>query len=132
MTSLCSIGGFALETRCHTGQVILYDTVQKLGWSVDIRNHAIKVVLDRIFSEDGDWKPEFNEEIEEDGSEELIHVRRWGWWPGGKSDDEEKKKKEGKLYREVPLPRPAVEVEGSDGVCTVSSLRSIAGDVLSP
>jgi hypothetical protein len=63
MTSLCSIGGFALETRCHTGQVIRYDTVQKLGWSVDIRNHPIKIVLDRILSEDAEWKPEFNGEL---------------------------------------------------------------------
>ena len=120
MTSLCSIGGFALETRCHTGQVILYDTVQKLGWSVDIRNHPIKVVLDRILSEDADWKPEFNEELGKDESEDSFGVQGWGWWPGRKSD--EKEKNHGKRYREVPLPRPAVEIEGSDGVCTVRSL----------
>jgi lipase ATG15 len=121
MTSLCSIGGFALETRCHTGQVIRYDTVEKLGWSVDIRNHPIKVVLDRVFSEDGDWKPEFNEQIGEDdfGDEALFRFQRWGWWPGRKSD-EEKEEKDGKRYREVPLPRAAVEVEGSEGICNVS------------
>jgi len=120
MTSLCSIGGFALETRCHTGQVILYDTVQRLGWSVDIRNHPIKIVLDRILSEDADWKPEFNEELREDELKGPFAVLRWGWWPGGKSDENEKN--DGKRYREVPLPRPAVEIEGSDGVCTVSFL----------
>lgn len=124
MTSLCSIGGFALETRCHTGQVILYDTVQKLGWSVDIRNHAIKVVLDHILGEDADWKPEFNGELGKDDFKGSFAVQRWGWWPGRKSDEEKENPNPGKRYREVPQPRPAVEIEGSDGVCTVSFLTS--------
>ncbi len=118
VTSLCAISGFALESRCHTGQVILYDTVQKLGWSVDIRNHAIKVLVDRLFGEDAEWKPEFNEDTDKGEGETLFNVLRWPFgWPGKKSQKPEKDNPQ--QLREVPLARPAVEVEGSDGVCTV-------------
>jgi len=116
---MCAVGGFALESRCHTGQVILYDTVQKLGWSVDVRNHGIRVVADRLLSEDADWKAEFNEDNEvpeEDDEDETFGIFRWGWGRGKKSPKEDDN---GKRFREVPLPRPAAEVEGSDGVCNV-------------
>jgi len=46
--SSCAVFGFALETVCHTGKVILYDTVGELGWSVDIRTHSIAQVIERI------------------------------------------------------------------------------------
>lgn len=122
VTSWCSIGGFALETRCHNGQVILYDTVQKLGWSVNIRNHLIKNVVDRLLADDGDWKPEFNGEVDDDDDGKgWFSALGWGWrrkpeeGPGdGDSGDETKRP-----MREVPLARPASEVEGVDGVCTV-------------
>lgn len=42
--------------RCHLGKVILYDTVTKNGWSVSPSNHPIKVVIEKILSED--WDPE--------------------------------------------------------------------------
>ncbi|KAF9481321.1 alpha/beta-hydrolase [Pholiota conissans] len=117
VTSSCAIGGFALETRCHNGQVILYDTVQKLGWSVNIGNHGIKVVTDKILSDTADWKIEFNGPNDEEKG--LLSVLNWGWGrrkpeePEGDDKDGEKER-----YREVPLARPAIEVEGTDGVCT--------------
>ena len=130
VTSLCSIGGFALETRCHLGQVIQYDTVQKLGWSVDVRNHPIKVLLDKILSENGDWKDDFNGELdleEDQDSGGWLSAMWWGWkrrrsGEGQEGDGDEEKKP----MREVPLARPAVEVEGTDGVCTVGSFALFA------
>ncbi|KDQ18696.1 hypothetical protein BOTBODRAFT_29072 [Botryobasidium botryosum FD-172 SS1] len=59
--SACSIGGYALESRCHQGRRIIFDTVGKWGWSVDIRTHVIKVVIDQLLT-NGTW-------TEEDGSE---------------------------------------------------------------
>lgn len=76
-------------------------------------------MVDRLLSEDADWKPEFNEDkdsMEEEEDEGMFDVFRWGWRRGRKprnGDHDEKR------FREVPRPRPAAEVEGSDGVCIV-------------
>lgn len=42
--------------RCHLGQVIVYDTVAKFNWGVDIRRHSIAEVIENIL--DKDWDPE--------------------------------------------------------------------------
>src|SRR5271154_3901893 len=34
--------------RCHLGKVAIYDTVTRLGWSVDIRTHGIKVMIEKL------------------------------------------------------------------------------------
>ena len=118
VASSCALGGFAVETRCHNGQVILYDTVQKLGWSVNIRNHGIKLILDRLFTEGADWKDEYNGEVDDESGESgLLSVFDWGWGRKKREDPDEPEKKP---MREVPLPRPANEVEGTEGVCSVS------------
>jgi hypothetical protein len=36
---------------CHFGNVIEYDTVTNLSWSVDVRTHAIAQMVDRVLSE---------------------------------------------------------------------------------
>jgi len=113
VTSLCAIGGFALETRCHLGQVILYDTVGQLGWSVDVRNHPIKVVIDKVLSDDSAYRVQNGKE----DASLLTNIIRWGW-RRRKGSDEDGKDPETSLP-EVPLPRPAHEVEGEEGVCTV-------------
>ncbi|KAI8149122.1 Alpha/Beta hydrolase protein [Fennellomyces sp. T-0311] len=46
--SSCWYGGFAIETRCHTGQVCSWDTVNEHGWRVDIRSHRIGDVIENI------------------------------------------------------------------------------------
>lgn len=51
--STCALGGYALESRCHLGNVVLYDTVTKLKWSVGVGNHAIRTVID-LLSQDFD------------------------------------------------------------------------------
>lgn len=53
VSSTCAIGGYALESRCHLGNVALYDTVTKLKWSVAIGNHGIRAVID-LLSKDFD------------------------------------------------------------------------------
>ncbi|KAG8993776.1 putative lipase atg15 [Tulasnella sp. JGI-2019a] len=50
--SLCASGGYALETRCHLGKTILYDTIGKLGWSASLRSHTIKTIVTKILNED--------------------------------------------------------------------------------
>ncbi|KAJ7649883.1 alpha/beta-hydrolase [Roridomyces roridus] len=53
--SSCAIAGYAMESRCHLGQSIVYDTVSDSGWSVDIRTHGIVQVIDRILG--AEWPP---------------------------------------------------------------------------
>lgn len=43
-----------METRCHLGQVIRYDTVSKSKWSVDVRTHGIAVIIEKLLAEDWD------------------------------------------------------------------------------
>ncbi|UJO19878.1 Putative lipase ATG15 [Fulvia fulva] len=44
-TSFCSIGGYAFEGVCHTGETCTYDTVRDLGWRVGIGTHKIVSVI---------------------------------------------------------------------------------------
>lgn len=46
--SSCYAAGFAMESKCHTGETILYDTVRVKGWSVDVRTHRIEEVIDKV------------------------------------------------------------------------------------
>ncbi|KAI5115144.1 hypothetical protein M0805_004975 [Coniferiporia weirii] len=55
VTSACALAGYAMETRCHLGKIIKYDTVAKLNWAVDLRMHSIRKVIETILSED--WEP---------------------------------------------------------------------------
>jgi len=61
--STCYITGFAVETHCHLGRSIVYDTVTRLKWAVDIRTHPLKVVIEQILSLDWEVPPA---DIEED------------------------------------------------------------------
>ncbi|KNZ73790.1 Putative lipase ATG15 [Termitomyces sp. J132] len=55
--SPCAQVGFALETHCHLGKSIVFDTVGKLGWRVDVRKHIIRDVITKILEIDGvEWE----------------------------------------------------------------------------
>ncbi|BGP30638.1 Putative lipase atg15 [Rhodotorula toruloides] len=93
--STCGLVGFALESRCHTGKTIMYDTVGRLGWSVDIRTHSIHVIVDKLLVDDWGVKPS---EVDGSakGSLQAAGLRRkrggwFGWWPGrGRKDEDDK------------------------------------------
>jgi lipase ATG15 len=54
--SPCTHAGYALETRCHLGKSVVFDTVGKLGWSVSVRHHVIRgVVMDVLGADDVWW-----------------------------------------------------------------------------
>ena len=79
--SPCSQAGYALETRCHLGTSIVYDTVGRLNWSVDIRTHPIKEVINRILEKEIWW--EFGRHVPrartEDDCVVSSNVRMIGW-----------------------------------------------------
>ncbi|KAL5339556.1 Alpha/Beta hydrolase protein [Aspergillus crustosus] len=45
VSSVCTWGGYAMESACHTGQTCVYDTVADKGWRVAIGTHRIKAVI---------------------------------------------------------------------------------------
>ncbi|KAL1917533.1 uncharacterized protein VTP21DRAFT_3926 [Calcarisporiella thermophila] len=47
-TSSCYYSGFAIESKCHSGKVCVYDTVKEEGWRLDIRSHRIGDVIERV------------------------------------------------------------------------------------
>lgn len=53
-SSICWHTGYAMETRCHAGQSVVYDTVRYLGWSVGVLSHRISHVVSELLSEDWD------------------------------------------------------------------------------
>jgi hypothetical protein len=53
--STCGVAGYAMESQCHLGNIIEYDTVTNLSWSVRLTNHQITTVIDRILSKP--WPP---------------------------------------------------------------------------
>lgn len=55
--SACWIGGYAMETSCHTGLQCVYDVVKDLGWHVSMVNHRIHVVIDDVISKYNDTPP---------------------------------------------------------------------------
>lgn len=53
-SSMCTIGGYAFQSACHTGRRCVYDTVGDLGWRVGIGTHKIdNVVKDVLERYDG-------------------------------------------------------------------------------
>ena len=93
--STCAVAGFALESRCHSGKSIVYDTVGQLGWAVDVRTHSIRSVIEYLLIET--WVP--RKKVAGNG-------KGWGWWPGkGKKPDdreEEPDMRSGKEGHGVP------------------------------
>lgn len=47
-TATCTLGGYAMESQCHTGKQCVYDTVTDYGWRVGIGNHKIRGVIDSV------------------------------------------------------------------------------------
>ena len=62
--------GYALETHCHLGKSIIFDTVGLLGWRVDVRKHIIREVVLNVLEREGiEWErgrdvPMAREEVE--------------------------------------------------------------------
>ncbi|KAJ6545095.1 alpha/beta-hydrolase [Mycena vulgaris] len=76
--SSCALGGYAMESRCHLGTSIVYDTVSNLSWGVDVRLHGIVNVIDKVLSEP--WPPavEVGREVPEaHEQEDCVECYSW-------------------------------------------------------
>ncbi|AGO10036.1 AaceriAAR046Cp [[Ashbya] aceris (nom. inval.)] len=50
-SSGCSIAGYAMETSCHSGKSCVYDVVNDRGWRVNLLNHRIHTVIDKVLDD---------------------------------------------------------------------------------
>lgn len=97
-TSLCANFGFAMESKCHSGKTILYDTVGKLGWSSSITTHRITTLTDDLLAEDWDKKvSKANTKSTSDSSKVAEEQQPWTskwhlpWRKSGNDDDKDAK-----------------------------------------
>ncbi|KAJ4477345.1 alpha/beta-hydrolase [Lentinula aciculospora] len=76
--SSCALGGYAMESRCHLGKSIIYDTVSNSSWAVDVRTHGIVAVIEKVLSDP--WPPsvEVGREVPEAVYEEDC-VECYSW-----------------------------------------------------
>ncbi|KAF4242278.1 hypothetical protein CNMCM6457_003516 [Aspergillus fumigatiaffinis] len=55
--SICTWGGYAMESACHTGQMCVYDTVEDKGWRVALSTHRIRAVISDVLEVYEDLPP---------------------------------------------------------------------------
>ncbi|KAF1941642.1 autophagy related lipase-like protein Atg15 [Clathrospora elynae] len=48
-SSFCSIGGYAMETICHTGKRCAYDVVKDWGWRQSTQTHSLRYAIDNVY-----------------------------------------------------------------------------------
>ncbi|EIN07181.1 alpha/beta-hydrolase [Punctularia strigosozonata HHB-11173 SS5] len=75
--SPCAEAGYALESRCHLGKSIIYDTVSELGWKVDVRTHPIRRVIKEVLELDRMWEEDGHEVPRERAEGECIDCYKW-------------------------------------------------------
>ncbi|CAO1616715.1 unnamed protein product [Sympodiomycopsis kandeliae] len=79
-TSLCGQAGYAMESTCHAGQVVIYNTTGHLGWSSNIGTHRIANLVDDLLTED--WGERVRKEWK------RTH-QQTKWWPWNGNKDKE-------------------------------------------
>ncbi|KAL0946658.1 hypothetical protein HGRIS_012850 [Hohenbuehelia grisea] len=99
--SPCAQAGYALESRCHLGKSIVYDTVNVLGWKVDVRKHVIRNVIQEVVERDITWP-----DPDPDGGDEAVSrwYAFWGWHRKGR-------KKKGDEMPQVEVPTAREEID---------------------
>jgi len=78
-TATCTLGGYAMESQCHTGFQCVYDTVSDYGWRVGIGNHKIHVVIDDVIKA-------YSEVPECIPDHECVDCFNWNYFESNGSD----------------------------------------------
>ena len=74
--STCGIAGYAMESQCHIGNIIEYDTVTNLSWSVRLTTHPIATVIENILSKPWPMAEELGLEVPPMKRQDDCVVRR--------------------------------------------------------
>lgn len=93
-SSLCGSVGYAMESKCHAGDVVLYNTTGLLGWRQNVATHRIATLVDDLLAED--WRDKVKTHVESKSSKSIREGRSiretystWWPWKGKKGQDED-------------------------------------------
>ena len=78
-TALCTLGGYALESQCHTGQQCVYDTVGDFGWRVGVGNHKIHAVIETVLKQ-------YDQPAKCEPDTECVDCYNWKYFESNGSD----------------------------------------------
>ena len=78
-TSACTLGGYSMQTECHTGCVSRYDTVADKGWRVGIGYHKIRSVVHDVLEAYDEVPPCIPDE-------ECVDCFNWNYFKSNGSD----------------------------------------------
>ena len=82
--SPCAEFGYAMESKCHAGKSIVYDTVGQLGWSSSLLTHRIVTLTDDLLTEDWDKRVK---KAQGRLAGQRFGISRWKWpWRSGSGD----------------------------------------------
>ncbi|KAJ2662969.1 putative lipase atg15 [Coemansia sp. RSA 1199] len=76
-TSTCYYAGYAMESRCHNGQQLVFDTVARRGWRVDMRHHRINEVIYLALEPWGNTDPEERMPTLEPEDKDCVDCGLW-------------------------------------------------------
>jgi lipase ATG15 len=48
-SSICTLGGYAFETICHTGKKCVYDVVKDYGWRQNTQTHRLRYAIENVY-----------------------------------------------------------------------------------
>ena len=101
-TSACTLGGYAMETQCHTGKVCIYDTVEDKKWRVSARTHPIRYVITNVI-EAYDKVPECVPDSTEE--EPCVDCFNWKYFKSNGSEGGTSKRSSSTTSTSVSLTR---------------------------
>lgn len=78
-TSACTLGGYSMQTECHTGSVCRYDTVGDKGWRVGAGYHKIRSVIEDVIEA-------YDEVAPCAPDEECVDCFNWKYFESNGSD----------------------------------------------
>ncbi|KAJ1959859.1 putative lipase atg15, partial [Dipsacomyces acuminosporus] len=76
-TSSCYYAGYAMESKCHLGRQMVFDTVARRDWRLDIRHHRINEVIYLIFEPWGNLDPEEAFPLLEKEDKDCVDCGLW-------------------------------------------------------
>lgn len=113
--SFCSNFGYAMESKCHAGKSIVYDTVGQLGWAPTINAHRIQSLIDDVLSED--WNKLVHKKKSKALSARDVHTQGWHWpWHRGDGTDDDDSDHDTDGDTDLAVPRLRSEDQCKDCV----------------